>query len=80
MTEIVLDAKEMKSREKAHQYIKQKLEFPEYYGENLDALWDMLTAYDREVKIKLINEDCLIDNLGDYGESIIQIFKDLENQ
>lgn len=28
-----------------HNEIKEKLGFPEWYGNNLDALWDMLTGF-----------------------------------
>ena len=36
MNEIVLYGEEMK--ENPHEYIKEKLDFPDYYGENLDEL------------------------------------------
>ena len=28
-----------------HKELKEKLNFPEWYGNNLDALWDMLTGF-----------------------------------
>ena len=34
---IVLDAREMNRKREAHTYLKEKLEFPDYYGNNLDA-------------------------------------------
>ena len=41
--EVVLDARLMGERTKAHTYLKEQLELPEYYGNNLDALYDCLT-------------------------------------
>lgn len=39
---IVLDARRMETKESAHVYLKDKLNLPEYYGRNLDALYDCL--------------------------------------
>ena len=39
---ITLDIKEFKDRKKAHLYLKKILNLPDYYGENLDALYDCL--------------------------------------
>lgn len=35
---------EMTSREALHAHLKERLGFPDYYGENLDALWNCLRA------------------------------------
>ena len=40
---LLLDMNEMESEEAVHNYLMEKLAFPEYYGKNLDALSDMLT-------------------------------------
>lgn len=40
---ITLDAGRFTCPECAHAYLKEVLEFPEYYGNNLDALYDCLT-------------------------------------
>jgi len=49
---IVLDACCMNKKEEAHAYLKEKMNFPEYYGNNLDALYDCLTELsDTEIVI-----------------------------
>ena len=35
---IVLDALYMDEKETAHRYLKEKMQFPDYYGGNLDCL------------------------------------------
>ncbi|MBC8587023.1 barstar family protein [Paratissierella segnis] len=76
MNLILLNGKRMTNKVKAHRYLKRKLKFPDYYGENLDALWDELSTIAEPTDIKFINKDILIENLGTYGEEIIRTFVD----
>lgn len=80
MIDIVLDGRNMGTKEMAHLYIKWALKAGEYHGRNLDALWDVLSTYDKAVNISLINKASLIEDLGEYGESIIETFKDAEKE
>lgn len=77
MKEIVLDGKLMQTRASAHAYLKAAFRFPDYYGGNLDALYDLLTEMRRqELTVTLINGDILRKALGDYGEEIVSCFTD----
>lgn len=40
---VTIDGKKLKTKEALHAFFKKELEFPDYYGENLDAFWDCLT-------------------------------------
>lgn len=40
---IYLDVRQLKERTEAHEYLKEQLDLPDYYGGNLDALYDCLT-------------------------------------
>ena len=80
MIQIELNGENMKTRQGTHKYLKEKLKLPEYYGENLDALWDILSTYSKSIKISLINKNELIKNLEDYGYALISVFQDIEEE
>ena len=73
---IFLDCNKMTSKPEAHKYIKEMLKFPGYYGENLDALWDLLSTKSKVISIFLLNEEKLYENLGDYGKQMAEVFKE----
>ena len=75
-----LDCGQMTSRESLHTYLKQQLHLPEYYGHNLDALFDCLTELTQPVCLEFSNLDRLVP-LGNYGEALMATFRDaaLEN-
>ena len=50
-----------------HDYLKDALDFPDYYGKNLDALYDCLTEISCE--IELINSE-------EVDEDILDTFRD----
>lgn len=74
---VILDAKKMLEKEKMHEYFAKKFDLPEYYGKNLDALFDCLCEINEPTLIKLKNEDAL---QGDTKESLIRLFHDVCNE
>lgn len=80
MIRIILDGKKMTTRAMAHDYLKCLLTLPDYYGRNLDGLWDILSTYSESISISLVNADTLIESLGDYGQSIIDVFQDADRE
>ena len=72
MKKVELDFKDLFTPRQIHEYIAKKLEFPEYYGKNLDALYDCLTDIDEETEVRIVNYDPL-----DYRENrIVETFTD----
>ena len=44
MKTVILDCEKLLQKEQAHIYLAEVLNFPDYYGKNLDALYDCLTG------------------------------------
>jgi len=74
--EITLNEKKLTGRKKAHAYLKKKLDFPDYYGENLDALYDCLGEIMEETTIVVPGGIGDKDHLGEYGQRMLQVFRD----
>lgn len=76
MKKIILDGNMMTSRQETHSYIKKKMKFPDYYGNNLDALADCLSETEKKTRIEIVNTDKMIENLGVYHKGFIRVFTD----
>lgn len=70
-----LDGCRFTDKESAHRYIAETLKFPDYYGNNLDALADCLSEMKKNSRITITNSDCIIAALGDYGNKMLDIFQ-----
>lgn len=45
----------LRIKKESHDYIMEVLDFPDYYGKNLDALYDCLTDIGVRTEIHLVN-------------------------
>lgn len=75
MKTIVIEGKNFKDRESFHTFLKLQMNFPEYYGNNLDALWDCLTG-EIELPLKIVWNNFNISKitLGDYADKAAEVF------
>lgn len=77
MTEYILDGEKMRTKKEAHEHIAAVLGFPEYYGHNLDALFDVLSERRRQsIKVVLTNGAAMREGLGAYGELLVSCFEE----
>lgn len=74
MKEYVLDYERLQERRKAHSYLKKRMEFPDYYGRNLDALFDCLTELG-ECTI-VLKKDGFQDEAEGYGAKIQKVLEE----
>ena len=72
---IKLDFSACKHIGELHQILKKEFDFPDYYGENLSALWDLLDGYtDEETYVYISGWEGLPDILSDYKDKLLTIF------
>ena len=73
---VELDCRMMTDRGTAHDYLAEKFEFPGYYGRNLDALFDLLSTYEKDAQIVVNAPELLEENLGAYGKNILKTLEE----
>ena len=61
-----IDLKGVTTKEELHERLAENLPLPEYYGGNLDALYDVLTEQGSEWNVIIYNTVDLAKELPDY--------------
>ena len=76
-----IEGKDIKCREDFHLLMKEKLDFPDYYGMNLDAFWDVMYPLPVD-HLMIIWKDYSVSkrNLAKYFEDIINTLDDLKEK
>lgn len=74
MKNVILDCENLLQKEQAHLYLAQMLDFPDYYGKNLDALFDCLTELG-ECTITLKGEH-ILHQADCYGVKVLQVLEE----
>ncbi|KJD58668.1 barstar family protein [Bacillus velezensis] len=72
----IIDGKDVTSTEALHRILKDQLDFPDFYGENLNALWDCLTGW-IELPLTLVweNFEASQKALGSDADNVLRILK-----
>ena len=76
MQQYILDGRRMRDRASAYRVIRQTLGFPDWFGENLDALWDCLGEMEPGAVVVLTHTRALLDAMGPTGEKLLACFRD----
>jgi len=76
MKVIIIDCAHFVTKDAAHEYIAKALDFPTYYGKNLDALADCLSEVPKSVSVVIINAAIARAHIGGYVDGIIEAFSD----
>ena len=76
MMRIIIDGRHIHCKEHLFDEIGRHLELPDYFGHNLDALYDILTERD-DLQVEFINMRELKASLGgSYIEQLTAVLKD----
>lgn len=76
MKEITVNCAEIGSMQQLHETLARELSFPEWYGKNLDALHDCLTAICEDTKITFLHFPALpFPSVG-----LLRVLRDSENE
>lgn len=76
MLDIRLEGEKMKDRSSAQRHIAKRMDFPDDYGNNLDALWEALNDIDETVAVTLYDTTLMLNQLGQYGHDLLDTFED----
>ncbi|MEC2111240.1 barstar family protein [Bacillus stercoris] len=81
MKKIVVDGKDFENKEGLHNALKDKLNFPDYYGKILDALWDCLTGW-IELPQTLVwrNFELSKKFLGSYADDVLEVLQEAQEE
>ena len=81
MNHFILDFSEIKTVMELHRYLKEAFNLPDYYGNNMDALWDCLSCcYNESTTIELRNLDVLRKRLEQTTQIMLEVFQDLHDE
>lgn len=81
MQTLIIDGQDLYGQKDLHDYLAKALDFPSYYGANLDALHDMLTSLQEVTNIYLLNLDALADHIGSgYTKKLVKLLLDVEEK
>lgn len=73
----VVDFSKVTYYSEVHKILKEAFDFPDYYGENLDALWDCLTDISGEIiNVEIHGLSVVRDKFDDTADELISIFRE----
>ena len=69
----ILDGDLITDKETLHSILASSLQFPDWYGRNLDALYDCLSDMQEETEIHILHQESLENHLGRYAQILWKV-------
>lgn len=76
MKEVIINGAAVASMADIHALLAKELNFPEWYGGNLDALHDCLTELSEETHITVLQPETLLETLGSGYTRLCRVLAD----
>lgn len=73
---VYLDGLAMHTPQDTHVYLAKKFSAPAYYGNNLDALYELLTELCQPTQVRVGNAQDAALQLGDYADRLWRVLRD----
>ena len=81
MNQVILDFDGIKSLWTLHEYFKDIFHLPDYYGHNMDALWDCLCySFEFPTVIVLKNLEKIPAEMSEAVDIMLELFDDLQRE
>lgn len=77
---VLINGKKIKDKQSLYTYLYKQLNFAYPIGNNLDALWDVLSHNQMLKKITIIHSNVLKDNLNEYALSLLDLLRSLQEK
>ena len=77
MKEVILDGRLMTTKNRLYEYLEEAFDLPDYFGKNLDALWDVLNEETESVTLHFTYVQKFLEEMDGYGEQVIRMFTSL---
>mgnify|MGYP000630451229 CR=1 FL=1 len=76
MKQVILDGTGLTTSAQVHELLARELDFPIWYGANLDALYDRLTDVTQDCWIVLTHAAAMEAHLGNWAGALRQVLRD----
>ena len=77
---MVIDGDFMVTKDLMYAHLSRVFSFPTYFGNNLDALWDVMSECGEPTTVEFTHVDAVVEHLGTYGEKLVALFQKLDEK
>ncbi|MBQ7488191.1 MAG: barstar family protein [Clostridia bacterium] len=76
MRNVEIDCRNITSPRALQIFLQYRMDYPDWYGRNLDALYDMLTEDNRPVCITFVTDSGMNPEMTEYMQRLCRVLED----